>query len=101
MNSILGIGIGISLLAIFQLLKRKNFKLNSTRIAVFINIIWIVRLVFFLLKDSEIALKFPVLLMLDQNLLLLDSIVLWLYSKSLLQALSVVVQSLDIQLINS
>lgn len=85
MNSILGIGIGISLLAIFQLLKGKNSGLNSTRIAVFINVIWAIRLVFFLLKDSELALKFPILLMLDQNLLLLDSVVLWLYSKSLLR----------------
>lgn len=85
MNSILGIGIGISLLAIFQLLKGKNSELNSTRIAVFINVIWTIRLVFFLLKDSELALKFPILLMLDQNLLLLDSVVLWLYSKSLLR----------------
>ena len=85
MDSILGIGIGISLLAIFQLLKGENSELNSTRIAVFINVIWTIRLVFFLLKDSELALKFPILLMLDQNLLLLDSIVLWLYSKSLLR----------------
>ena len=85
MDIILGIGIGISLLAIFQLLKGENSELNSTRIAVFINVIWTIRLVFFLLKDSELALKFPILLMLDQNLLLLDSIVLWLYSKSLLR----------------
>ncbi|MEO1033774.1 MAG: hypothetical protein AAFX55_20495, partial [Bacteroidota bacterium] len=84
MNVIFGVGIGISLFAIFQLLKGKNSKRISTRIAVLINIIWTVRLVFILLKDSEIALKFPVLLMLDQNLLLLDSVVLWLYSKSLL-----------------
>jgi len=84
MNIILGIGIGINLLAIFQLLKGKNSKLISTKLAVLINVIWIVRLVLFLLKDSEIALKFPILLMLDQNLLLLDSVVLWLYSKSLL-----------------
>ena len=84
MNIILGIGIGISLLAVFQLLKGKNSKLISTKIAVLINIVWIVRLVFFLLKDSEIALKFPILILLDQNLLLLDSVVLWLYSKSLL-----------------
>lgn len=84
MNIILGIGIGISLLAIFQLLKGENSKLISTKIAILINLVWIVRIVFFLLKDSEIALKFPILLMLDQNLLLLDSVVLWLYSKSLL-----------------
>ncbi|WP_108801921.1 AraC family transcriptional regulator [Aquimarina sp. Aq107] len=84
MNIILGIGIGINLLAVFQLLKGKNSKLISTKIAVLINIVWFVRLIFFLLKDSEIALKFPLLLMLDQNLLLLDSVVLWLYSKSLL-----------------
>ncbi len=84
MNIILGIGIGISLLATFQLLKDKNAKLISTKIAVLINVIGVLRLVFFLLKDSEIALKFPILLMLDQNLLLLDSVVLWLYSKSLL-----------------
>ncbi|WP_422104376.1 helix-turn-helix domain-containing protein [Winogradskyella sp.] len=84
MNIIFGVGIGISLFATFQLLKGKNSKLISTKIAVLINIIWTLRLVFFLLKDSEIALKFPILLMLDQNLLLLDSVVLWLYSRSLL-----------------
>ncbi|WP_109438259.1 AraC family transcriptional regulator [Aquimarina sp. AU119] len=84
MKIILGIGIGISLLGIFQLLKGKNAKLTSTKIAVLINIVWTVRCIFFLLKDSEIASKYPILLMLDQNLLLLDSVVLWLYSKSLL-----------------
>lgn len=85
MNIILGIGVGVSLLAIFQLLKGKNAKLISTKVAVLINIIWIVRLVFFLLKNYEIATRFPILLMLDQNLLLLDSLFLWLYSKSLLK----------------
>jgi AraC-like DNA-binding protein len=84
MNIILGIGIGINLFAIFQLLNGKSSKFISTRIAVLINIIWTIRLLFFILKDSEIALKFPILLMLDHNLLLLDSLVLWLYSKSLL-----------------
>ncbi len=85
MNFILGIGIGINLLAIFQLLKGKNAKLISTKIAVLINIIWITRFVFFLLKTPEIASRFPILVMLDQNLLLLDSVVLWLYTKSLLK----------------
>lgn len=84
MKIILGIGIGINLLAIFQLFKGKNSKLISNKIAVLINMIWTIRLLFFLLKNSEIALKFPILLMLDQNLLLLDSVALWLYSKSLL-----------------
>jgi len=84
MEIILGIGIGINLLAIFQLLKGKNSKLISTKIAVLININWTIRIVFFLLKETEIASRFPILLMLDQNLLLLDSVVLWLYSKSLL-----------------
>ncbi|WGD35058.1 AraC family transcriptional regulator [Olleya sp. YS] len=94
MNFILGIGIGISLLAIFQLMKEKNAKLISTKIAVLINIVWIVRLAFFLIKDSEIALKFPILLMLDQNLLLLDSVVLWMYSKSLLNTAKFKVKTL-------
>ncbi len=85
MNVILGIGIGINVFTVFQLLKGKNYKLISTKIAVLINVFWTVRLVFFLLKDSEIALKYPILLMLDQNLLLLDSVMLWLYSKSLLK----------------
>ncbi|WP_109301374.1 AraC family transcriptional regulator [Aquimarina sp. AU474] len=84
MEIILGIGIGVNLLAIFQLLKGKNAKLISTKITILINIIWTIRFVFFLLKGTEIASKFPILLMLDQNLLLLDSVVLWLYSKSLL-----------------
>lgn len=84
MKIILGIGIGINLLAIFQLFKGRNSKLISIKIAVLINIIWTIRLLFFLLKDSDIASRLPILLMLDQNLLLLDSVALWLYSKSLL-----------------
>ena len=84
MNIILGIGVGISLLTIFQLLKGKNAKLISIKVIVLMNLVWMFRLIFFLLKDSEIASKFPILLMIDQNLLLLDSVVLWLYSKSLL-----------------
>ncbi|MFD0992392.1 helix-turn-helix domain-containing protein [Tenacibaculum geojense] len=93
MNIILGIGIGVNLFAIFQLLKRKNSKPIPIKIALLINIIWTVRLVFFLLKDSEIALKYPILLMLDQNLLLLDSIFLWLYSKSLLNTIKFKLQT--------
>ena len=58
MNIILGIGIGINLFVIFQLLKGKNANLISTKTAVLINIFWAVRLVLFLLKDSEIAIKF-------------------------------------------
>lgn len=85
MKVILGIGIGINLLAIFQLLKGRNFKLISTKIAVLINMFWAIRIVFFILKDLDISLRFPILLMLDQNLLLLDSVFLWLYSKSLLR----------------
>lgn len=83
MDVIIGIGIGFNLLTIFYLLKGEKYIHISTKIAILINIIWTIRFVFFLLKDSQIALKFPILLMLDQNLLLLDSVVLWLYSKSL------------------
>ncbi|MEM1003421.1 MAG: hypothetical protein AAGH46_12310, partial [Bacteroidota bacterium] len=78
-------GIAISLFVLVYLLKHNGIKLVSGRIAMAIQILWILRFTLFYLKPETEFVYNPYLIMYDQTLFLLDGLMVWLYVRALLR----------------
>lgn len=84
MEFLLTIGIGVNIFTFFQLLQGKNAGLLPNKIGMLIIGVWTMRFWLLYLKITEFSLDYPWLLILDQHLFFLDSVLLWLYARSLL-----------------
>jgi AraC-like DNA-binding protein len=82
---ILAVGFGVNLFTLIQLVSGKSLQGLPGKIGLTIVFVWMLRFLLIYLKFEGSAEDHPVLLILDQNLFLLDSVLLWLYSRSLLK----------------
>ncbi|MFY0606804.1 MAG: helix-turn-helix transcriptional regulator [Cyclobacteriaceae bacterium] len=83
---VLAMQLGIHLFVIALLLvNEKEAKHPRLYLAILIISIWALRCFFYYIKFEEWALNFPFLLVIDQYLLLLDGLLLWLFSRSFLE----------------
>lgn len=81
------LGVGINVFTLFLLIKNRSRKEHSNDIAIALVTLWLLRFLFFYIKTQDFALNYPVLFTFDQYLFLLDGVLLWLYTKSLLEAI--------------
>ena len=78
-------GIGISLFVSYHLIRQRGLKLHSHRIALGIQLLWIIRFGLFYGKGDFVPLDNPYLVIYDQTLFFLDGLLVWLYVRALLQ----------------
>jgi AraC-like DNA-binding protein len=83
---LLAFGMGISLFVIFQLVREGKANFLPIKIGLAMLMVWFLRFSFFYIKFEEWTLNFPVLLVIDQYLFLLDGPLLWLYTRSVLES---------------
>jgi AraC-like DNA-binding protein len=86
MQFLLAFGIGTNLFALWQLFSKNYHHHIPGRIGIAINLIWTLRFFFLYIKFESFVLNYPFLLVFDQFLFILDGVLLWLYSRSLLGA---------------
>ncbi len=84
-GAIIIIGIGISLFVFLHLLRQNGVKLLSRRIALSIQLLWLVRFGLSLVKGDNEIMNNPYLVIYDQTLYFLDGLLVWLYIRALLQ----------------
>ena len=78
-------GIGISVFVFSHLLQQNGIKLLSRRIALGIQLLWLVRFSLFLAKADNEFVDNPFLVIYDQSLFFIDGLLVWLYIRALLQ----------------
>lgn len=81
---LLAIGVGINVFVIIQLVRRDELPLPA-RIGLSIASLWTFRFLLLYVKFEPWALEYPILLVIDQNLFLLDPVLLWMYARSIIQ----------------
>ena len=82
---LLASGIGVSLFVFAYLLKQDGIKQISRRIAMGIQVVWILRLILFYLKPEMQPVYNAYYIMFDQALCFLDGLFVWLYVRTLLR----------------
>ena len=78
-------GIGISLFVVFHLLRQHGLKSISRRIALTIQLLWVIRFSLSFAKGNYELIDNPHLVIYDQSLYFLDGLLGWLYIRSLLK----------------
>ncbi|MAD96303.1 MAG: hypothetical protein CMB99_03155 [Flavobacteriaceae bacterium] len=77
--------IGISLFVCFHLIRHGGLKLVNRRIAIALQLLWILRFGLSFIKGDNELMDNPHLVIYDQALFFLDGLLVWLYVRSLLQ----------------
>jgi len=78
-------GIGISVFVFFHLLRHNGIKFLSRRIALSIQLLWLVRFGLYFVKVDNEVVNNAYLVIYDQSLFFLDGLLVWLYVRTLLQ----------------
>ena len=78
-------GISISVFVFFHLLRQNGIKLLSRRIALGIQLLWLVRFGLYFAKVDNEMVNNAYLVIYDQSLFFLDGLLVWLYVRALLQ----------------
>lgn len=78
-------GIGISVFVFFHLLRQNGIKFLSRRIALSIQLLWLVRFGLYFPKVDNEIINNAYLVIYDQSLFFLDGLLVWLYIRTLLQ----------------
>lgn len=86
MKFILAATIGISLFVLFQILRKEAANKLSMRIALALQVVWLIRFVLIYVKIDTPEPPGAFLIIYDQTLFLLDGPLIWLYTRSLLKS---------------
>ena len=81
---LLATGFGVSIFVIFQLIREGKASQLPIKLGIIMLVVWVFRFLLFFIKFEEWALSFPLLLIIDQYLFLLDGPLLWIYTRSVL-----------------
>ena len=82
---VLAFGIGISIFTILQLIREGKSHHLPIKIGITMLLVWVLRFSLFYIKFEDWTLNFPVLLVIDQYLFLLDGPLLWLFTRAVLE----------------
>ncbi len=89
MDSIIGFlllsGISVSFFVIFHLFRQNRTWTLPNRIAVAIQLLWLMRFFLFYVKGPNVPVDNPFVVIYDQTLFFLDGVLVWLYVRSLLR----------------